>query len=72
MCQFLPLKDLFFAIAIATWQSQCMGIEGVGLIPKGISVKKFLSQSTSFPADSKAINSDSIVDLAIIFCLADF
>jgi hypothetical protein len=49
-----------------------MDIKGVGFIPNGIFVKKFLNQSTSFSADSKAINSDYMVDRAIKLCLDDF
>ena len=49
-----------------------MDIEDVGFIPNGISVKKFLNQSTSFFADSKAINFDYMVDRAIKLCLDDF
>jgi hypothetical protein len=39
-----------------------MDIEDVGFIPNAISVKRFLNQSTSFFADSKAINFDYMVD----------
>ena len=48
-----------------------MDIEDVGFIPNGISIKKFLNQSTSYPAESSAINSDSMVDRAIKLCLKD-
>jgi hypothetical protein len=51
---------------------ECMDIEGVHFIPNEISVKKFLNQSTSFPADSKTINSDSMVDRVIKLYLDDF
>jgi len=72
MCLFLPLKVLFFAMAIAAWQSQCIDTKGVSFIPKGISAKRFLNYSTSLSANSRATNSVSMVDLAIIVCLVDF
>jgi hypothetical protein len=59
------LKDLFLAMAITALQSQCMDIKCFGFNPNGISIKKFLNQSASFPADFKAINSDYIVNRAI-------
>ncbi|XP_071905908.1 polyphenol oxidase I, chloroplastic-like [Coffea arabica] len=39
---------------------------------EGILAKKFLNHSASVPVSSRATNSDSIVDLAMIVCLADF
>ena len=72
MCLFFPLKALFFAIDIDTWQSQCIDIEGVGYIPRGIIDKKFLNNLASLPADSRSLNSDSMVEVAIRVCLADF
>jgi hypothetical protein len=66
------LKDLFLAMDIVAWQSQCIDIEGVGFIPNGISVKNFLNQSASFPTYSEAINFDSVVDQMIKFFLDDF
>ncbi|BAT83675.1 hypothetical protein VIGAN_11095900, partial [Vigna angularis var. angularis] len=62
---------LFLVIAIADWQSQCIDTDGVGFIPSGMFAKKFFNHSASLPAISRATNSDSIVDLAIIVCLAD-
>ena len=44
---------------------------GTGLGQLGISSKNFRSHSASSPALSKAINYDSIVDLAIHVCLDD-
>ena len=45
---------------------------GTGLGQLGISSKIFQSHLASSPTLSKAINSDSIVDLAIQVCLDDF
>ena len=67
----LPLWFLFLAIAIVDWQSQCIDTNGVGFIPRGMFAKKFFNHSASLPAISRATNSNFIVDLAIIFCLAD-
>ena len=72
MCLFFPLNALFFAIDIATWQSQCIDIEGVDYIPKGILDRKFLNHSASLPTNSRAINSDSMVEVAMRVCLDDF
>ena len=72
ICRLLPLKALFFAMAIADWQSQCMDTEGLGLVPNGMSDKKFLIHSASLPVIYRVTNSDSMVDLAIIVCLDDF
>jgi len=63
---------LFLAIAIADWQSQCIDTDVVGFIPNGMFAKMFFNHSASLPAISRATNSDSIVDLAIMVCLADF
>jgi len=52
-------------------QSQCIDTDGVGFIPKGILAKRFLNHSASLPSNSRAMNSDSIVDLAIMDCLDD-
>ena len=57
---------------IADWLSQYMQIAGTGFCQLGISSKKFLGHSASSPALSKAINSDSIVNLTIQVCLEDF
>ena len=73
MCLFFPLNALFFAIDIAAWQSQCIETEGVSCIPKGIPDKKFLNHSASLPTDSRAINSDSMVEVAMMrVCLDNF
>ena len=72
ICLFFPLNALFFAIDIATWQSQRIDTEGVGCIPKGISDRKFFNHSASLPADSRAINYDSMVEEAMRVCLDDF
>ena len=49
-----------------------MRIAGTGFSHIGISSKKFLSHSASSAAFSKAMNSDSMVDLANTVCLVDF
>ena len=72
MCLFFPLNALVFAIDIAVWQSQCINTEGVGCIPRGIPDRKFHNHSASLLADSRAINSDSMVEVAIRVCLDDF
>ena len=72
MCLFFPLNVLFFAIDIPAWQSQCIDIEGVDCISKGIHDRKFLNHSTSLPTNSRAINSISMVEVAIRVCLDDF
>ena len=59
-------------INIAAWQSQCIDTEDVDCIPKGIYDKKFLNHSTSLPTDSRAINFDSMVEVAMRVCLDDF
>ena len=59
-------------MAIVACQSQCIDKEGVGFTPNEMSAKKFLSHSASVPANSRATNFDSMADLAIILCLADF
>ena len=72
ICLFFPLNALFFAINIATWQSQCIDTEGVGFIPKGIHDRKFFNHSASLPVNSRAINSDSMVEVTMRVCLDDF
>jgi len=62
---------LFLAVVIADWQSQCIDTDEVGFIPRGMFVKKFFDHSALLPTISRATNSNSIVDLAIIVCLAD-
>jgi hypothetical protein len=49
-----------------------MDIEGVDFTPNGIFAIKFFNHSATLPTNSKAINFDSMVDLAIIVYLADF
>ena len=61
MCLLFPSNALFFAIDIAAWKSQCIDTEGVGYIPRGIPVRKFLNRSVSLLANSRAINYDSMV-----------
>ena len=72
MFLFSLFNALFFAIDIAAWQSQCIDTEGVGYIPKGIHNRKFFNHSASLLADSRAINSYSMVEVAIRVCLDDF
>ena len=72
ICLFVPLNTLFFANDIVAWQSQHIEIEGVDCIPKGIPDRKFLNNSTSLPVDSRAINSDPVVEVAMRVCLDDF
>ena len=59
-------------IDIAACQSQCIDTEGVGCIPKGIPDRKFFNHSASLPADSRAINSYSMVEEAMRVCLDNF
>ena len=49
-----------------------MQIAGTGFGHLGISSKNWRSHSASSPHLSQAINSDSMVDLAIQVCLEDF
>ena len=65
MCLFFSFTVLFFVIDIAVFQSQCKDTKGVDCIPKGIPDRKFINHSTSLLADSKAINSDSMVKVAM-------
>ncbi|KAA0058519.1 putative RING-H2 finger protein ATL71 [Cucumis melo var. makuwa] len=54
-----------------TCESHCMDT-GTDVPYNGTSPSRFLIHSASYPANSNAINSDSIVDLAIQVCFADF
>ena len=72
ICMFFPLNILLLALAIATWLSQSIDTNRVGLVHKGISAKRFLNHLTSELAFSKVINSASIVDRVMQVCLADF
>ena len=49
-----------------------MQIAGTSLVHIGISSRKFRSHYASSPVLSNAMNSDSIVDLAMQVCLEDF
>jgi len=57
---------------MVAWLSQCIEIGGMGLFNNGKSYRKFLINSTSAVAISKAIISASMVDREIIDCLVDF
>ncbi|CAN8307660.1 unnamed protein product [Cochlearia groenlandica] len=57
---------------IADWLSQCTRKAGTGFPHMGTSSKKLRSHSASWAALSRAINSDSTVDLAMTVCLEDF
>ena len=72
ICLFFPLNILLLTLAIATWLSQHIDTNRVGLVYKGISAKRFLSHSASELAFSKVINSASIVDRVMQVCWADF
>ena len=72
ICLFFTLNALFFVIDIAACQSHCIEIKGVSCIPKGISDRKFLNHSASLPIDSRAINSNSMVEVAMRVFLDDF
>ena len=52
--------------------SQWINIGGIGFYQSGISYNKSLSQFASSLAEANAINSASIVELAIIVCFLDF
>ena len=49
-----------------------MHIAGKGIVQIRMSSKKLRRHSASYPVLSNAINSDSIVDLAMHVCLEDF
>ena len=68
----LPLYITFCALLIIAWLSQHIHNVGTGFGQSGISSKKFRSHSASSPVLSRATNSDSIIDLIIIFYLEDF
>jgi len=72
MCLDLLLYTKFYALDIAAWLSQWMHKRGTSLSHRGISSKNYRSHSASSPTLSKAINSDSIVERAMQFCLEDF
>ena len=69
MCLFFPLNILLLALAITTQRSQCIDIDGVGLIYKGISAKRFLSHQFQ---NLSLINSTFIIDRVLQVCLVDF
>ena len=52
---------LFFAMAVAVWQSKYITIEGVSFTPNKISVDKFLSNLISLPVNFRGTNSDSMM-----------
>ncbi len=72
ICLDLPLYISLCALPIADWLSQCIHMAGTGFGHLGISSKNWRSHSASSPHLSRAMNSDSMVDLAIIVCLEDF
>ena len=57
---------------MAASESQCMDIGTDAPHNNGTSHSRLLIHSTSCPANSNAINLDSIVDLAIQVCFVDF
>ena len=69
---FFPLNILLLDLATTAWLSQCIDTDRDILVHKGISTNRFLSQSTSELALSKAINLASIVDQVMQVCLDDF
>ena len=72
MCLLLPLKVLFLAVTIAALLSQYNDTDGIGLSPSGIFAKKFFNYSVLEPANSIAINSESVEELVKIVCSIDF
>lgn len=56
---------------IVVWQSQCIDIDNVDFISNEKFSKKFLNYSALLSANSRAINSYSIVELVILVCLAN-
>lgn len=70
-CNVSALTILFFTIEIGASQSQCIQ-KAIHHFIKEIFVRKSFKYSTSKPASSRATNSSSIIDLAMIVCLADF
>ena len=69
---YLPLYRVFNTRAIADWLAQCMHRAETGFSHIKISSKKLRNHYASFAGFSKAMNSDSIVDLANKVCLEDF
>ena len=66
------LNFLLVTLDIDTWLSQHIEVRGIGLFNKGKSHSKFLRNSASLVAVSKAIIYASIVECEIIVCLKDF
>ena len=69
---FILLYTLFLSIPITGCESQWRETGESCLPHKSISAKRFLSHSASCPANSRAMNSDSMVECAIQVCLEDF
>jgi len=71
-CLLFSLKFVLVTLDIATWLSQCTEIEGIDLFNNGKSHNKFLRNSVSLVAVSKAIIYAYMVKCEIIVCSADF
>lgn len=71
ICLDLLLYMLFLGLAYAAILSQCIQIIITGLDHIGMS-KKFLNHFASSLALSRATNSSSIAECAILVCLEDF
>ena len=63
---------LLYALPIVDWLSQCMQIAGISFDHLKISSSKWQSHSVSSATLSSAMNSNSIVDLAIQVCFENF
>ena len=68
----LLLYTLFYSIPITACESQWRESGEACLPHKGISAKRFLSHWASYPANSRAMNSYSMVECAIQVCFEDF
>jgi len=63
---------MFFAIAIDAWLSQCRETGGVGYSHNGMSANNSLNHSVSLFVNSKATNSNSLVELVVHHYLVSF
>ena len=59
------------ATTIVDWESQCIDVDEVGFIFKGMLARKIFNYLASLLAISRETNSNSIVDLATIVFLVD-
>jgi len=67
----LSMVVLVFSYSYCQLAIQCIDIDEVGFIHSGMFVNKFFNHSTSLSAIPRATYSNSIVNIAIMVCLAD-